>query len=80
MIDLFLNLGMSEVLMILFVILLLFGSKGLPNIARTFGKGINEFKRASDTVQKDILSSTGEITHQVKREIEEVKKELDKGE
>ncbi len=80
MIDLFLNLGMSEVLMILFVILLLFGSKGLPNIARTLGKGINEFKRASEGIQKDILSSTGEITHQVKREIEDVKKELDKGE
>ncbi|GIV28195.1 MAG: hypothetical protein KatS3mg027_2009 [Bacteroidia bacterium] len=77
MIPLFLNLGMSEVLMILFVILLLFGSKGLPNIARTLGKGINEFKRASESVQKDILSNTGEITHQVKREIEEVKKELE---
>lgn len=74
---LFLNLGMSEVLMILFVILLLFGSKGLPNIARTLGRGLHEFKRASDAVQRDILSHTGEISHQVKREIESVKKELE---
>jgi len=77
MISLFLNLGTGEVILILFVILLLFGSKGLPNIARTLGKGINEFKRASETVQKDILSNTAEISHQVKREIEEVKKELE---
>lgn len=77
MTELFLNLGMSEVLMILFVILLLFGSKGLPNIARTLGRGIHEFKRASDSVQKDILSGTGEISQQVKREIESVKKELE---
>jgi sec-independent protein translocase protein TatA len=77
MISLFLNLGTGEVILILFVILLLFGSKGLPNIARTLGKGINEFKRASETVQKDILSNTGEISHQVKREIEEIKKELE---
>lgn len=74
---LFLNLGTGEVLLILFVILLLFGSKGLPNIARTLGKGINEFKRASESVQKDIIQSSGEISHQVKREIEEVKKELE---
>jgi sec-independent protein translocase protein TatA len=77
MIELFLNLGMSEVLLILFVVLLLFGSKGLPNVARTLGKGIQEFKRASESIQKDIISSTGEISHQVKREIEEVKKELE---
>lgn len=74
---LFLNLGTGEILLILFVILLLFGSKGLPNIARTLGKGINEFKRASESVQKDIIQSSGEISHQVKREIEEVKKELE---
>ncbi len=77
MISLFLNLGMSEILLILFVILLLFGSKGLPNIARTLGRGIHEFKRASETVQRDIMHNTGEISHQIKREIEEVKKELE---
>jgi TatA/E family protein of Tat protein translocase len=59
------------------VILLLFGSKGLPNIARTLGKGMNEFKRASESIQKDIMQSSGEISHQVKREIEEVKKEIE---
>lgn len=77
MIPLFLNLGMSEVLLILFVILLLFGSKGLPNVARTLGKGLNEFKRASESIQKDMMNSTGEVSHQIKREIEEVKKELE---
>lgn len=77
MFSLLLNIGTSELLMILFVILLLFGSKGLPNIARTLGKGINEFKRASESVQKDILSNTGEISSQIKKEIEDVKKEIE---
>ncbi len=77
MIELFLNIGAGEIIIILLVILLLFGSKGLPNIARTLGKGINEFKRASESVQKDILSNTGEISNQVKREIEEIKKEVE---
>lgn len=77
MIKMFLNLGTGEVLLILFVILLLFGSKGLPNIARTLGKGINEFKRASESVQKDLMNTTEKISHQIKKEIEEVKKEIE---
>ncbi len=74
---LFLNLGTGEILLVLFVIVLLFGSKGIPNIARTLGKSIYEFKRASESVQKDLMQSTDHITGQVKKEIEEVKKELE---
>ncbi len=40
---LFLNLGGGEVVLILFVILLLFGGKGIPSIAKALGKGIREF-------------------------------------
>jgi len=39
------NLGFSEILLILLVILLLFGAKRIPEIAGSFGKGIKEFKR-----------------------------------
>ena len=74
---LFLNLGTSEVLLILFVILLLFGSQGLPSIARTLGRGIHEFRRASEEIQKDIMRNTGEISHQIRKEIEDVKKEME---
>jgi TatA/E family protein of Tat protein translocase len=75
---LFLNLGGGEVFLILFVVLLLFGGKGLPNIARTLGKGIREFKDAANGLQKDIQQSTGGLTDQVNEHIQEVKKELDK--
>ncbi|MCU0857672.1 MAG: twin-arginine translocase TatA/TatE family subunit [Pontiellaceae bacterium] len=37
--------GASEMLLILFVILLLFGGKKLPELARALGKSLNEFKR-----------------------------------
>ncbi|MBN1998795.1 twin-arginine translocase TatA/TatE family subunit [candidate division KSB1 bacterium] len=43
-------LGMSspaELLVVLFVILLLFGAKKLPELARGLGKGISEFKSAT---------------------------------
>ena len=44
------GLGAPELLLILFVILLLFGAKKLPELAQGLGKGIREFKRSlSDT-------------------------------
>lgn len=75
---LFLNLGGGEVVMILFVILLLFGGKGIPSVARTLGKGIREFKDASDGIKRDIQESTGNITKQIQEQVQEVKKEIDK--
>lgn len=75
---LFLNLGGGEVVLILFVILLLFGGKGIPNIARGLGKGIREFKDAANGIQKDIKQSTGGLTSQITEHIQEVKKEIEK--
>ena len=75
---LFLNLGGGEVVMIVFVILLLFGGKGIPTIAKTLGKGIREFKDATNGIQKDIRESTGGITEQITEHIQEVKKEIEK--
>lgn len=50
----FLGLGMPEVLLIMFLLLLLFGGKKLPELAKGLGKGIREFKDASNGVAKDI--------------------------
>ena len=75
---LFLNLGGGEVVIIVFVILLLFGGKGIPSIAKTLGKGIREFKDATDGIQKDIMKSTGGVTEHINEQIQEVKKEIEK--
>ncbi len=37
-----------ELIIILFIIILLFGAKKLPDLAKGLGKGINEFKRATN--------------------------------
>ena len=78
MTPLFLNLGGGEVVMIFLVILLLFGGKGIPNIAHTLGKGLREFKDASDGIKRDIAQSTGHITKEVNEHIQEIKKEIEK--
>ena len=51
------NLGTGELLIIFLVILLLFGAKRLPELARGLGKGINEFKDAVETGKKEILDA-----------------------
>lgn len=52
--------GAPEILLIIFVILLLFGSKKLPELARSLGKSLNEFKRGQteSTPDKKIEGST----------------------
>lgn len=54
---LFLNLGTGEIVLIVLVVLLLFGGKKLPELARGLGRGIREFKDASNEVKKDLAQS-----------------------
>src|SRR3569623_48388 len=51
---LFLNIGTPELILIMFVALLLFGGEKLPGIARGLGKGIRDFKDASEGVKREI--------------------------
>src|SRR5882757_8536439 len=52
----FLNIGSSEMILIVFVALLLFGGEKLPEIARGLGKGIRDFKDASEGVKREITN------------------------
>ncbi len=54
------NLGGPEMLVILIVVLLLFGGKRLPELARSIGKGLAEFRRAAQSVQQDLNASVNE--------------------
>lgn len=51
---LFLNIGTPEMILIVGAILLLFGGKKMPELARGLGKGIREFKDASEGVKREI--------------------------
>ena len=47
-------LGWSELLIIFFIILIIFGPRKLPEVAEAFGKSIQKFKRASREVQEEV--------------------------
>ena len=48
------NLGMTELLVILMVLLLVFGAKRLPEIGSSMGKGIREFKKSISEMKSSI--------------------------
>lgn len=48
------SLGATEILLIFLVILLLFGAKRIPEIARGLGRGIREFKDATSDIRREL--------------------------
>lgn len=67
------SLGGGELLVILLFILLFFGSKNIPNLARGLGKGIREMKDAMNGVQSEIRQGMYEVEKQAR--IEEPEKD-----
>jgi sec-independent protein translocase protein TatA len=57
---LFANLGGWEIMLIMFVVLLLFGAKKIPELARGLGQGLREFKEATSGVKDELERSVHE--------------------
>lgn len=51
------QLGPLEIFLIFFVILLLFGAKRLPELFRSFGKSLKEFKKATSEIEDEVSSA-----------------------
>jgi len=62
------NLGPGEILLIVLVLLLLFGAKRLPGLAKGLGQGIREFKGAVDGATKEIQDAGDSITKEEEKE------------
>jgi sec-independent protein translocase protein TatA len=72
-------IGFPEMIMIFVVALLIFGPKKLPELGRSFGKGVSEFKKASaelrSTFQRE-MDNIEQETKDVKNVAEDVKKDV----
>jgi sec-independent protein translocase protein TatA len=51
----------QEIFVIIIVALLLFGAEKLPDIAKTLGKGMRDFKKATDEIRRELETSTQDI-------------------
>ena len=65
-------------MLILLVVLLLFGSKNIPDIARNLGKGIREIKNVTGEIQNEIRKGMSEETKQVQDIADDIKKDVDR--
>ena len=59
---LFLNLGGGEIFVILLVVLIFFGAKRIPELAKGLGKGMREFKDAMSGVENEVRNAANGST------------------
>lgn len=62
------NIGGPELILIMFVIVIFFGAKRIPELARGLGKGIREFKDASAGIRKEIEDGTSAPQEDTKKD------------
>lgn len=55
------GIGMPELLVILAIALIVLGPRKLPEIARALGKGIAEFRRATDELKEELRQAEQEV-------------------
>ncbi len=55
------GLGAIEWVVIVLIILLLFGAKKIPELARGLGQGINEFRKASTDIRREIEKGAEDV-------------------
>ncbi len=67
------SLGITEITLILVVILLLFGGKRIPELARSLGRASYEFKKAKEAIKKEASELKDAISESEEEQSEEYK-------
>lgn len=52
---------------ILLIVLVIFGGKKLPDLARNLGKGMSEFKKGLNEIQSDVQNTKNDIVNEIKK-------------
>jgi len=71
------SIGGFEYVLIFLAILLLFGAKRIPDLARGLGQGIKEFRKASDDIKREIDRGKEEISDSTRFEEKKQNKETE---
>ncbi|NCB07230.1 MAG: twin-arginine translocase TatA/TatE family subunit [Bacteroidia bacterium] len=80
MVNYILFISGGELVLVMLLALLFFGSKAIPDIAKTLGKGMREFKKATNEIKRELNEQTSDIkkdindvTSVVNKETSEIK-------
>jgi sec-independent protein translocase protein TatA len=79
----FLFIGTTEIMFILFIVVMVFGADKIPEIARGLGKGMRMLKNATNDIKTEITKSAEkqglntEVTKNITDEIKKVKDDLE---
>lgn len=65
--NIIMGLGAFEWVVIIMIILLLFGAKKIPELAKGLGQGISEFRKASSEIRKEIEKGAADVNESVNR-------------
>jgi sec-independent protein translocase protein TatA len=63
-----LNVGPTELIVVLVIVLILFGGKKLPDLARSLGRSLGEFKKGKEEGEKLTNEKVKEIVDDIKSE------------
>ncbi|MGE4567898.1 MAG: twin-arginine translocase TatA/TatE family subunit, partial [Bacteroidales bacterium] len=66
----------GEIFLVLLFVLILFGADKIPDLAKGLGKGVREFKKASEEIQREIAATDGGILSDVRKDLNEIKSNL----
>ena len=64
------GLGPWEILLVILAIILIFGGKKIPELARGLGQGLKEFKKAKQEIKDEVKSAAEEVV-EVEKEFKE---------
>lgn len=59
-------IGAPELIFIFLIVLLLFGSKRIPEFAKMMGKGVREFKKATEDIKREINEETKSLNDDIR--------------
>ncbi len=65
MLSMLLFISGGEIFLILFAILMLFGADKIPEFARMMGKGVREFKKATDDIKRELNESSSGVMNDI---------------
>jgi sec-independent protein translocase protein TatA len=83
-VNIFLFIGGTEIIFILFIVVMVFGADKIPEIARGLGKGMRTLKDATNDIKNEVTKSASDrnnidtqVTQDINSEIKKVKDEID---